>query len=84
MQAPNLNDYHLTIHFFQEDHLACELENLNRKYLRRAEINWVDFYTQKLDDVNLALATLQKQRELVGVCIVCFLECTYVCESPEI
>jgi hypothetical protein len=52
----------------QEDYLSCELESLNRKYQRRAEINWVDFYTQKLEDVNSALITLQKQREIVGVC----------------
>jgi hypothetical protein len=46
--------------------MAAELESLWRKYQRRAEINWVEFYSEKLRSALAALDTLKRERELGG------------------
>lgn len=57
--------------FIEEDQLTCELEGLSRKYQRRAEIDWVEFYTQKLIALQSALETVQREREIAKdeVCV---------------
>mmetsp|Transcript_960 Transcript_960/g.2143 ORF Transcript_960/g.2143 Transcript_960/m.2143 type:complete len:1691 (+) Transcript_960:303-5375(+) len=50
--------------FIEEDYYACELESLNRKYQRRSEIDWVDFYSQKLDALTSALETVRRERDM--------------------
>lgn len=52
--------------FIEEDYLACELESLDRKYKRRSEIDWVDFYTQKLEALTSALETVRREREMLA------------------
>jgi hypothetical protein len=52
--------------FTEEDFLAAELEVLWRKYKQRAEMKWVELYTQKIEDVKAALDTVIKERELAG------------------
>ena len=53
-------------YFSQEDFRAAELELLWRKYKQRTEINWVELYTQKIEDLKSALDTVVKERELGG------------------
>ena len=63
IRGVTLSDHPL---FIEEDYLACELEDLNRKYQRRIEVNWVDFYTQKLEALTSALDTVRKEREMLA------------------
>ena len=51
-------------YFCEEDFLAAELSALGRKYKHRAEMKWVDLYTQKIEDVRAALDIVVKEREL--------------------
>ena len=52
--------------FSEEDLLATELTGLWRKYKYRAEMKWVEFYSQKIDAVRAALDIVVKERELMG------------------
>lgn len=52
--------------FCEEDLLAAQLEALGRKYKQRAEMNWVSFYTQKIEDAKAALDIVVKERELTS------------------
>jgi len=53
-------------YFCEEDYLAAQLEGLGRKYKQRAEMNWVGFYTQKIEDAKAALDIVVKERELTS------------------
>ena len=51
-------------YFCEEDFLAAQLSGLWRKYKHRAEMKWVDLYSQKIDDVRAALDIVIKERGL--------------------
>jgi len=53
-------------YFCEEDFLAATLEGLWRKYKQRAEMKWVEFYTQKIDAIKAALDIVVKERELTS------------------
>lgn len=52
--------------FCEEDLLAAQLDALGRKYKQRAEMNWVSFYTQKIEDAQAALDIVLKERDLTS------------------
>lgn len=53
-------------YFCEEDFLAAQLEELWRKYKHRAEMKWVDFYSQKIEALKAALDVVLKERELTS------------------
>jgi hypothetical protein len=53
-------------YFCEEDFLAAQLEELWRKYKHRAEMKWVEFYSQKIEALKAALDVVLKERELTS------------------